>query len=379
MPSPKNPVARRMLGNRLVTTVAMNLSEASHEEEPVVFRLVMGMCQDTNYTVRRDGGIFFKEYLKKNNKELMGTERLEDIYLPEIYELLNDEESYVRIEVIEAILEILEHLSLETIETQFIPNFLKALNIQNNHDEIIARMAKIIGRIVHKLSAFDLHIKYQEQILTFYKAMIEHRDEQNVLCGITNLPCFNLLYKDRLGRPPPGTAETQSTSATHTGNQENGDLDDDQEERKVIDLDFQELYYKYSNEQNEEMRIVAASCIHEGFLLASPLENIKKLQMTLLDLLEEENKDILLSLIPNIKILIERFCNEHSINQLPDPVPAGDNTPTKGFPLAHSNTLGNKMIGNDFSSLHRKYEIGKGSGFGGGGFKKLPSMNFVAA
>ena len=73
--------------------------------------------------------MFFKEYLKKNNKELMGTERLEEIYLPEIYELLNDEESYVRIEVIEAILEILEHLSLETIETQFIPNFLKALVI----------------------------------------------------------------------------------------------------------------------------------------------------------------------------------------------------------------------------------------------------------
>ena len=59
----------------------------------------------------------------------MGTERLEEIYLPEIYELLNDEESYVRIKVIEAILEILEHLSLETIETQFIPNFLKAMVI----------------------------------------------------------------------------------------------------------------------------------------------------------------------------------------------------------------------------------------------------------
>ena len=44
MPSPKNPLARRMLGNRLVTTVAMNLSEESHEEEPVVFRLVMSMC-----------------------------------------------------------------------------------------------------------------------------------------------------------------------------------------------------------------------------------------------------------------------------------------------------------------------------------------------
>jgi len=49
--------------------------------------------------------------------------------LPEIYELLDDEESYVRIEVIEAILEILEHLSLETIEDKLIPPFLKALAI----------------------------------------------------------------------------------------------------------------------------------------------------------------------------------------------------------------------------------------------------------
>lgn len=60
--------------------------------------------------MRRDGGILFKEYLKKNSKDLVGTERLEELYLPEIYELLNDEESYVRIEVIEAILEIMEHL-----------------------------------------------------------------------------------------------------------------------------------------------------------------------------------------------------------------------------------------------------------------------------
>ena len=79
--------------------------------------------------------------MAKNSKELIGTERLEDLYLPEIFELLNDEESYVRIEVIEAILEILEHLQIETIETQFIPNFLKALVLSNNHDEIIARMA----------------------------------------------------------------------------------------------------------------------------------------------------------------------------------------------------------------------------------------------
>ena len=44
MTTPKNPVARRTLGNRLVTTVAMQLSEESHTEEPQVFRLVFSLC-----------------------------------------------------------------------------------------------------------------------------------------------------------------------------------------------------------------------------------------------------------------------------------------------------------------------------------------------
>lgn len=34
------------------------------------------------------------------------------------------------------------------------------------------------------------------------------------------------------------------------------------------------------------------------------------------------------------------------------------------------------MIGNDFTALHRKYELNTGKGFGGG-FKKLPTMHFL--
>lgn len=100
-------------------------------------------------------------------------------------------------------------------------------------------MAEIIGKIVHKLSAFDLHLKYKEQILNFYKAMVEHRDPENNKMGIYNLPCFNLLYKDKVGRPPPGTAATQSTQATGTIAAENGiEEEDNAEEGKVIELDF---------------------------------------------------------------------------------------------------------------------------------------------
>jgi hypothetical protein len=370
MLSPKNPVVRRMLGNRLVAIVAMNLSEASHAEEPGCFNMIFGMCQDTNYTVRRDSGMFFRDYLKKNSVELVGSDRLEDLYLPEIYELLNDEESYVRIEAIAAILEILEHLALETIETQFIPNFLKALVIKNNHDEIIARMAQLIGRVVHKLSAFDLHIKYKEQILCFYQELIEHREEENVMQGILNLPCFSLLYKDTMGSKAPGTAQTQSTSAT--GIIEDVDGDDDEEE-KSCEIDFHELYSRFANEQSQEMRTITASCIHEAFLLASPLEDIKKLQQALCELLEEDNRDILLALNKNLKTLILRYSNEHTVNALPEAAVIGDNTPTKGFGLAHSNTLGSKP-GDFTSAIHRKYEISS-SKQALGGFKKLTSMN----
>lgn len=176
----------------------------------------------------------------------------------------------------------------------------------------------MIGKIVHKLSAFDLHLKYKEQILNFYKAMVEHRDPENNLSGIYNLPCFHLLFKDQVTRPSnaPGTAATQSTRATGLGPA--GDEEDTGEKPKTIDLDFQDLYYRYSNEHSDEMRAITAACIHEPFQLASPNEDIKKVQMALLELMEEDNKDIMLALIPNLKTLIEKYANEHCIQTLPD-------------------------------------------------------------
>ena len=53
------------------------------------------------------------------------------------------------------------------------------------------------------------------------------------------------------------------------------------------------------------------------------MEDIKKLQMTLLELLDEENKDIILALVPNIKTYIDRFCNDWALSLHPDPVQPG--------------------------------------------------------
>ena len=96
--------------------MAKNVGEEAMDEEPIIIRLILAMCQDTNYQIRTEGAIFMKEYLQANHEKLMGTERFEEVYLPEIYELLNDEESYVRIEAIEAILEVLEVVDVNKIE-----------------------------------------------------------------------------------------------------------------------------------------------------------------------------------------------------------------------------------------------------------------------
>ena len=64
---------------------------------------------------------------------MLGTERFDEMYLPEIYELLNDEESYIRMEAIEAILEVLEHLDAKHVEEDFVPNMLKAMDLESNH------------------------------------------------------------------------------------------------------------------------------------------------------------------------------------------------------------------------------------------------------
>ena len=104
---------------------------------------------------------------------------------------------------------------------------------ENNHDEIIVRMGRMIGKIAYKLSKNDLHLKYKEQILTFYKTIINHKEEENVMSAVFNLPCFHQLYKEVCSPPKlmaPGTAATASTNLTAVQDtHENDDLLDTEE------------------------------------------------------------------------------------------------------------------------------------------------------
>ncbi len=114
--------------------------------------------------------------------------------------MMNDEETFIKIEAIESLVHVLETLSCELVEKEMIPSFLKLLNVVNVPDEVIERMAQIIGAICFKLQKMDnMHIKYQPQILEFYSAICVHKTDTCRRYAVYNLPAMNKIYRKHLG------------------------------------------------------------------------------------------------------------------------------------------------------------------------------------
>ena len=108
MPGLKHPFAKRKRGNRLVFSVAKNIGEENMDKDPLMLKLVMSICQDNNYKIRRDGVIFMKEYLKKDKEKIIKQDRFQDTYLPMLFDFLNDEDLHIQLDAIEAVCEILD-------------------------------------------------------------------------------------------------------------------------------------------------------------------------------------------------------------------------------------------------------------------------------
>ena len=79
------------------------------------------------------------------------------------------------------------------------------------------------------------------------------------------------------------TADTESTQVTDTANVEENKFDE--ESKPPEEIDFHDLYLQYANKQSLEMRVITASCVHEGFKLTKETDDIRKLQLTTLELL----------------------------------------------------------------------------------------------
>jgi hypothetical protein len=86
--------------------------------------------------------------------------------LPELIELLNDEEAYIRIEALEIITDLLEYFTESEIEKDYIPIVLSTVNVDSR--EILQKFAEMLGKIVYSLKPFELHIRYKEKFIEFF-------------------------------------------------------------------------------------------------------------------------------------------------------------------------------------------------------------------
>lgn len=108
-------------------------------------------------------------------------------------------------------------------------------------EELLLRIAKIFGRVVHGLKHFEMHQIYAEKFLQFFDEICRHKDAEMRKQGAYNLACFNLYYKDYVNLMYYSGGNTI--------------------------LDFHELYYSFSKDPETSIKFTVASSIHEAFLL----------------------------------------------------------------------------------------------------------------
>jgi hypothetical protein len=131
IPGLKHPFAKRKRGNRFIFGVALQVGEPGFDGDKELLRCVQSICSDNNYKIRRDGCIFFKEYFKKDRAAIIKNSRFRDIYMPSLIEFLNDEDLHIQLDAIEAVTEILDCLTLDEIENDFVPCVLNFLDIED--------------------------------------------------------------------------------------------------------------------------------------------------------------------------------------------------------------------------------------------------------
>ena len=60
---------------------------------------------------------------------------------------------------------------------------------------------------------------------------------------------------------------------------------------------------------------MAATCLHESFLLVSDFEDTTELRDTFVVLLQDDSTDVMTAITLKLDVLIAKFCNQHTIAQ----------------------------------------------------------------
>ena len=73
----KNPLPRRLKGDKLLMALALSFGEHCFEEHKDILRKIQNICGDTNFIIRLDGVQFLNQYLLKHKDKIIGSTRFE--------------------------------------------------------------------------------------------------------------------------------------------------------------------------------------------------------------------------------------------------------------------------------------------------------------
>jgi hypothetical protein len=116
------------------------------------------------------------------------------VYVPELIELINDEEAEVRIEAMAILTDFLGSLDVATIESDYLPLVFSIM--EAGIEDINIKLAEIIGKVVYMLSPMGLHLTHKEKFIEFFTNICNHKEPEMRKNGAFNLTCFNKLYRE---------------------------------------------------------------------------------------------------------------------------------------------------------------------------------------
>jgi hypothetical protein len=120
----KSAFSQRKLGIRLLGCLIKRCGEAAMDEDPLIRKILMQLCRDSNYKIKMEAAIILKEYLSGNCPALPTSARLQQTYIPELVDMCSDEQTCIRIEVIEALSSVMEVVEVSKLESEVIPVIL---------------------------------------------------------------------------------------------------------------------------------------------------------------------------------------------------------------------------------------------------------------
>ena len=148
-------------------------------------------------------------------------------------ELLNDEELMVRLEAIEALVEIMPgYLQPEQIDQDIMPVVANQLR-STEDEENLARMSALIGKLMFNLPLEKTRKTYAKEFIEFFQRCGRAKELGVRTNAAINLPCFFYYF---------------------------GNYD-------VEEIDFVELYCEFADDEDKEVRVIVAKGMHEVLTL----------------------------------------------------------------------------------------------------------------